>query len=138
MAYGEWCNGSTTDSDSVCLGSNPSSPANDRRSLPLHALGFIKDIPSQSRGAIRPSLDRVHPRKSEGAGNAGCALHPRSRTQWRSGCAHEHTGSAEASGIPCVMALRLMPCSPRRRIRLVTVVGRFLGSSTPVGVELGT
>jgi hypothetical protein len=33
---GEWCNGSTTDSDSVCLGSNPSSPANqnDRRSLP--------------------------------------------------------------------------------------------------------
>jgi hypothetical protein len=27
MAYGEWCNGSTTDSDSVCLGSNPSSPA---------------------------------------------------------------------------------------------------------------
>ena len=23
---GEWCNGSTTDSDSVCLGSNPSSP----------------------------------------------------------------------------------------------------------------
>ena len=40
-------------------------------------------------------------------------------------CAHEHTGSAEASGIPCVMALRLMPCSPRRRIRLVTVVGGF-------------
>ena len=38
-------------------------------------------------------------------------------------CAHEHTGEAEASGIPCVMALRLMPCSPRRRIRLVTVVG---------------
>ncbi len=27
------------------------------------------------------------------------------------------------SGIPCAMALRLMPCSPRRRIRLVTVVG---------------
>src|ERR1700733_4105704 len=25
--FGEWCNGSTTDSDSVCLGSNPSSPA---------------------------------------------------------------------------------------------------------------
>ena len=27
---GEWCNGSTTDSDSVCLGSNPSSPAKRR------------------------------------------------------------------------------------------------------------
>jgi hypothetical protein len=38
-------------------------------------------------------------------------------------CAHEHTGEAEASGIPCVMALRLMPRSPRRRIRLVTVAG---------------
>jgi hypothetical protein len=25
------------------------------------------------------------------------------------------------SGIPCAMVLRLMPCSPRRRIRLVTV-----------------
>jgi hypothetical protein len=54
------------------------------------------------------------------------------------GCAHEHTGSAEASGIPCVMALRLMPCSPRRRIRLVTVVGGCCDSSTPVGFELVT
>ena len=50
-----------------------------------------------------------------------------------SGCAHEHTGSAEASGIPCVMALRLMPRSPRRRIRLVTVVGGFSDCSNPVG-----
>jgi hypothetical protein len=66
----------------------------------------------RSRGAMRPRLDRVHPRKWEGAGNAGCTLHPRSRAQWRSWCAHEHTGSAEAPGIPCVMALRLMPCSP--------------------------
>ena len=35
------------------------------------------------------------PRK-EGAGNAGCTLHPRSRVQWVEGSAHEHTGSAEA------------------------------------------
>ena len=62
-----------------------------------------------------------HPR-NEGAGNAGCALHPRSRVQiCAKESAHEHTGSAEASDIPCAMALRLMPCSPRRRIRLVTV-----------------
>src|SRR5260370_8602908 len=58
-------------------------------------------------------------------------------------CAHEHTGSAEASGIPCVMALRLMPRSPRRRIRLVTGVGGFEGLVNPgrVGVchrRLGT
>src|ERR1700752_5075141 len=27
LGFGEWCNGSTADSDSACLGSNPSSPA---------------------------------------------------------------------------------------------------------------
>ena len=57
----------------------------------------------------------------EGAGNTGCALHPRSRVQICTKSAHEHTGTAEHSGLPCAMALRLMPCSPRRRIRLVTV-----------------
>ena len=37
-------------------------------------------------------------------------------------------GSIELHGtlyFPCAMALRLMPCSPRRRIRLVTVVWRI-------------
>src|SRR6185437_7181324 len=72
--------------------------------------------------------------KSEGAGNAGGALHPRSHTQMEKG-AHEHTGSAEAPGIPCVAALRLMPCSPRRRIRLVTVVGGFLRRFEPGRVK---
>ena len=92
---------------------------------------------SRPRGAMRPSPDRIHPRKWEGAGNAGCALHRRSRAQWRgSGCAHEHTGSAEAPGIPCVMALRLMPCSPRRRIRLVTVIGGCKRPLNPVGLKL--
>ena len=38
---------------------------------------------SRSRGTRRPSLVRVRPRKREGAGNAGCALHRRSRAQWR-------------------------------------------------------
>ena len=36
-----------------------------------------------------------HPR-NKGAGNAGCALHPRSRVQNCAKNAHEHTGSAEA------------------------------------------
>ena len=34
--------------------------------------------------------------RSEGAGNTGCALHPRSRVQQCTKNAHEHTGSAEA------------------------------------------
>jgi hypothetical protein len=36
------------------------------------------------------------PSKMEGAGNAGCLLHPRSRVQCGRECAHEHTGTAEA------------------------------------------
>src|SRR5258708_23456534 len=36
--------------------------------------------------------------------------------------AHEHTGQRRHFGIPCAMTLRLMPRSPRRRIRLVTVI----------------
>ena len=50
--------------------------------------------------------------------------------------AHEHTGSAEASDIPCAMALRLIPRSPRRRIRLVTVIGELTECPRPVGPTL--
>jgi hypothetical protein len=49
----------------------------------------------RSRGMICPRLGLGSPQR-EGAGNAGCALHPRSRVQWVEGNAHEHTGSAEA------------------------------------------
>ena len=85
---------------------------------------------------MRPSLcHNMSLQKSEGAGNAGGALHPRSHTQMEKG-AHEHTGSAEAPGIPCVAALRLMPRSPRRRIRLVTVVGGCKRHFDPVGSNL--
>ena len=42
-----------------------------------------------------PSFGLGSPQR-EGAGNAGCALHPRSRVQWVERYAHEHTGSAEA------------------------------------------
>ena len=42
-------------------------------------------------------LRLLPPRKSEGAGNAGCTLHPRSHVRCASkNAAHEHTGSAEA------------------------------------------
>ena len=43
---------------------------------------------------------------------------------------------------PCAMALRLMPCSPRRRIRLVTVAAGLMADPSPVGSyrhrQLGT
>ena len=38
----------------------------------------------------------MRPKKTEGAGKTGCALHPRSRVQKQKEDAHEHTGSAEA------------------------------------------
>ena len=47
--------------------------------------------------------------------------------------AHEHTGQRRTSDIPCAMALRLITRSPRRRIRLVTVVDELAASPRPVG-----
>jgi hypothetical protein len=65
--------------------------------------------------------------KEEGAGNAGCALHPRSRVQ----NVHKNTHTSiqvqrKHSGIPRAMVLRLIPRSPRRRIRLVTVAAGLM------------
>ena len=44
-------------------------------------------------------------------------------------CEETHTSiqvQRKHSGIPCAMVLRLMPCSPRRRIRLVTVAAGLM------------
>ena len=40
-------------------------------------------------------------------------------------CAHEHTGTVGAFGIPCAMVLRLMLRSPRRRIPFASVIGEL-------------
>ena len=50
-----------------------------------------------SRGMRCPRFYHFSPsHQAEGAGKAGCALHPRSRVQMETENAHEHTGSAEA------------------------------------------
>jgi hypothetical protein len=56
--------------------------------------GTTKIIPAThfARGLREISL----PSRTEGAGNTGCTLHPRSRVQSCTKKAHEHTGSAEA------------------------------------------
>ena len=49
-------------------------------------------------------------------------------------CEETHTSiqvQRKHSGIPRAMVLRLMPCSPRRRIRLVTVVSGSMASPEP-------
>ncbi len=54
-----------------------------------------------------------------------CAVHK--------GTAHEHTGEAEASDIPCAMALQLITSSPRRTALLPPSLprGLTLESLTP-------
>src|SRR5229473_551063 len=74
------------------------------------------------------------PRKTEGAGNAGCPLHPQPRV--RNKTKHTSvvtTGSDGSTGIPLAMVLRLIPRSPRRRIRLVTVICGLKVCRSPVG-----
>ena len=81
----------------------------------LRVWACVPAAPIASEFCKRITLD-------EGAGNAGCTLHPRSRVQKCARNAHTSIQvQSEHSGIPCAMALRLMPRSPRRRIRLVTV-----------------
>jgi hypothetical protein len=59
--------------------------------------GGCARAPSHSRGAMRPRFaGKFLTLEKEGAGKAGCALHPRSRVQKCMQNAHEHTGSAEA------------------------------------------
>ena len=70
------------------------------------------------------------PSKTEGAGNAGCTLHPRSRVQCVHGNAHTSIQvQSEHSGIPCAMALRLMPRSPWRRIPLASITAGLMAQS---------
>jgi hypothetical protein len=68
-----------------------------------------RDTASRSRGLFCPSFARnLLTLRSEGAGNTGCALHPRSAQK----NAREHTGSAEAIRHSPRNGLRLISCSP--------------------------
>ena len=97
----------------------------------------VPDMISPSRGAMRPKFSKNFLPK-EGAGNAGCTLHPRSRVQTVRKKTHTSIQvQSEHSGIPCAMALRLMPCSPRRRIRLVTVAAGLM-ADRPGRIDLAT
>jgi hypothetical protein len=98
-------------------------PRNDgeRTHLHLPAARFARALPTVSP-------------KQEGAGNAGCLLHPRSRVQEMVVEAHTSIQvQPEHSGIPRAMVLRLMPSSPRRRIPLASVIGELTALANPVG-----
>ncbi len=92
------------------------------------------NIPSRPRGAMRPGavLESFAPQETEGAGNAGCPMHPQPVCI---GSKHTvvTTGSPVSSGIPCTMVLTaysaLSPatnssCHRHRRIESLAGPGR--------------
>src|SRR6202790_5479506 len=101
--------------------------------------GITKDVPPRSRGAMRPSLARVHPRKREGAGNAGCALHPRSRVQDAQGNAHTSIQvQRRHPASPARWLYGLCRALPGDEFVLSPSSADLSGSSTPVGFEFAT
>ena len=85
------------------------------------------DIPA---ARFARALQTVSP-KQEGAGNAGCLLHPRSRVQEMVVDAHTSIQvQSEHSGIPCAMVLRLMARSPWRRIPLASIAAGLMAERT--------
>jgi hypothetical protein len=92
----------------------------------------------RSRGTILPEVYvSLSLERKGGAGNAGCALHPRSRVQKpTSKNAHEHTGSAEAIRHSLRNGFTAYAV-PRRRIRLVTVAAG-LTADRPGWIDFAT
>ena len=79
------------------------------------------------RGAMRPSSCACHPPRMEGAGNAGCTLHPRSRAQ---NCAKKRTRAYRFSGgapaFPAQWLYGLLRALPGDQDLFVTVAPRMM------------
>jgi hypothetical protein len=81
-----------------------------------------------SRRRIAPEVLCEPPSmRTEGAGNAGCAVHPRPRVQ-KKAHALATTGTPQSTGIPCAMVLRLISCSPRGPGSFAPVIPEKLAS----------
>ena len=92
--------------------------------------------PEVCQNCVRALLERPTRDPGEGAGKTGCTPHPRSRVHdVLQESAHEHTGSAEASGLPCAMGLRLISYSPRRSGFLASVASRKSFARLDASVE---
>ena len=112
---------------------------------------------SVSRGAMRPRLCKYHwpsrplttlkegardPPKERARGMTGCPLYPQSRVQAaQNKCAHEYTGSAEESGIPCSNGFTVyFVLSPATGF-VVTVIGvmpSIIANLTPTSAAVRT
>ena len=94
------------------------------------------NTPPRSRGPFRPSSAKSFTLKIRG--RRECRVHAAPAVSCAIVRKETHTSiqvQTEHSGIPCAMALRLMPSSPRRRIRLASVAARLTVHRNPVGFE---
>src|SRR6478735_12082063 len=99
-----------------------------------------EDVNPHSRGAMRPRFAWLSPPElEEGAGKAGCALHPRSRVQ--SAQKKTHTSiqvQRRQSGFPCAVVYGLLRTLPgdrlschRRRADTSAQLGASIGAPGP-------
>ena len=92
------------------------------------------DADPQSRGAMRPRFEKSFAQRRRG--RRECRVRAAPAVSCAKVCKETHTSiqvQTEQSGIPCAMVLRLIPRSPRRRIRLVTVADGLKDCRNPVG-----
>jgi len=90
-----------------------------------HNSAFSRRITPELCFPFRPSMKRAQ-------GMPGAGWHPRSRVQIALGDAHTSIQvQPEQPGIPCAMGLRLIPCSPWRRIPLASIAGGLKALSKP-------
>jgi hypothetical protein len=88
-------------------------------------------LPQRGGAAPPQEGERGHPKRGSGE----CRVRAAPAVSCAKLCEETHTSiqvQRRHSGIPRAMALRLMPCSPRRRIRLVTVVSGLMACLSPV------
>ena len=96
------------------------------------------DTASRSRGVIRPRVC-VKFRATGIRGRGECRMRAAPAVPCAKRWKKTHTSiqvQRKRSDIPCAVALRLITRSPRRRIRLVTVIGELTEYPRPVGPTL--
>jgi hypothetical protein len=124
--------------DSRPVAQQPKSQPKPRGQRPHRhrTVGTSPDARLRSQATRAPSRCDVHVSRKQ-RGSRECRVRAAPTVSCAKLCEETHTSiqvQRRHSGIPCAMALRLMPRSPRRRIRLVTVIGGLKVSSRPVGL----
>src|SRR6202030_3018040 len=104
------------------------------RKFPVRFSKSGADMRPPSRGAMRPKLCKnVSPLKAEGAGKAGCPLHPQPRVQCVGSTRVSSPQVTGTPGLPCAMVLTAyFALSPVIGL-FVTVIARIWLAGTRSG-----